>query len=94
VRVILSPFGEFLACVGVSGSATFVFSETIVSDMVTLDAVSKKPVRTVPVHARIPTSDVAEVDKAADEELVSRSNMLARIVSAWVKQRLSQKQKR
>jgi hypothetical protein len=58
-----------------------------------LDAVSKKQVKTVPVHARIPESDVAEVDKAADEELVSRSNMLARIVREWVKRRLSPKKR-
>ena len=46
---------------------------------------SKKQVTTVAVHARIPESDVAVVDSAADEELISRSNMIARIVREWVK---------
>jgi metal-responsive CopG/Arc/MetJ family transcriptional regulator len=41
----------------------------------------------VTIHARIPESDVAVVDKAADEELISRSSMMARIVREWVKQR-------
>lgn len=67
--------------------------ETNVSDLATLDAVSKKPPKTVPVHARIPEPDVAEIDKGADEELVSRSNMIARIVREWVKKRLSSKRK-
>jgi metal-responsive CopG/Arc/MetJ family transcriptional regulator len=43
--------------------------------------------KTVTVHARIPAPDVAEVDKAAEEELSTRSNMLARIVREWVKRR-------
>jgi metal-responsive CopG/Arc/MetJ family transcriptional regulator len=41
----------------------------------------------VTVHARLATTDVDEVDKAADEELTSRSNMIARIVREWAKQR-------
>lgn len=57
------------------------------SDLATLDGMSRKPIRTVTVHARIPEPDVHEIDKAADEELISRSNMLARIVREWAKQR-------
>lgn len=74
-------------------SDTIVSTETIVSDAVILDGMSKK-VRTVAVHARIPASDVAEVDKAADEELVSRSNMIARIVREWAKVRQRSPKKR
>jgi hypothetical protein len=61
-------------------------TETIVSDAVILDDMPKKH-RTVTVHARLATTDVDEVDKAADEELTSRSNMIARIVREWAKQR-------
>ena len=57
------------------------------SDLDTIDGMKKK-VETVPVHARLPQSDVEEVDRAANEELTSRSNMLARIVREWVKGRL------
>lgn len=67
--------------------------ETNVSDSANLVGMSKKPMRTVPVHARIPESDVAVVDKAADEELVSRSTMIARIVREWAKRRQSPKRK-
>lgn len=60
------------------------------SDLDTIAGMAKK-FKTVPVHARIPESDVAEVDKAAEEELASRSTMIARIVREWVKRRLSLK---
>lgn len=64
------------------------------SDAVILDAMSRKNIRTVPVHARIPESDVAELDKAAEVELISRSNMIARIVREWAKQRQRSPKKR
>ena len=64
------------------------------SDSVILDAVSKKPIRTVTVHARIPEPDVAELDKAAEEEISTRSNMIARIVREWAKQRRRPPKKR
>ena len=78
----------------VSALATLVSVETIVSNAVTVDGMAKKPIQTVPIHARLPVSDVAEIDKAADDELTSRSNMIARIVREWVKRRLSQKPRR
>jgi metal-responsive CopG/Arc/MetJ family transcriptional regulator len=56
------------------------------SDPVIIDSMSKR-IRTVPVHARLPEQDIREVDKAADEELTSRSNMIARIVRQWALQR-------
>jgi metal-responsive CopG/Arc/MetJ family transcriptional regulator len=64
-----------------------------VSDSLTIADVSKKSFRTVPIHARLPEPDVAEVDKAATEELVSRSTMIARIVREWVRRRLPPKRK-
>lgn len=54
------------------------------SDLDILDGMAKK-IRTVPVHARIPESDVAKVDEAAADELTSRSTMIARIVREWAK---------
>jgi hypothetical protein len=72
-----------LACVSVWD--TIVSTETIVSDADILDGMAKT--KTVTVHARIPAPDVAEVDKAAEEELSTRSNMLARIVREWAKRR-------
>jgi hypothetical protein len=73
---------------------TIASTETIVSDPVILDAMSRKHIRTVTIHARIPESDVAAIDKAADEELISRSSMMARIVREWVKQRQKSPKKR
>ncbi len=61
------------------------------SEVDTLDGMKK--IKTVTIHARLPESDVAEVDKAAGEELSSRSNMLARIVREWARRRLSTKRK-
>lgn len=61
------------------------------SECDTLDEMKK--IKTVTIHARLAHSDVAEVDKAADEELTSRSNMLARIVREWVRRRLPPKKK-
>jgi len=55
--------------------------------------VSKKKFKTVPVYARIPEPDVAELDRAADEELVSRSTMIARVVREWVRRRLPPKKR-
>jgi metal-responsive CopG/Arc/MetJ family transcriptional regulator len=66
--------------------------ETPVLDSDTINGMSKR-VRTVAVHARIAEEDVAEIDKAADEELTSRSNMLARIVREWAKRRASPKKR-
>lgn len=48
-----------------------------------LDGMGKKPVKTVPIHARLPVPDVAEVDAAAAELMVSRSLMVALIVRQW-----------
>jgi hypothetical protein len=49
----------------------------------------KNKIKTVPIHARIAASDVAEIDKAADEQpiSVSRSMMVALIVRDWAKRR-------
>ena len=63
------------------------------SDSVTIADVSKKKFKTVPVYARIPEPDVAELDRAADEELVSRSTMIARVVREWVRRRLPPKKR-
>lgn len=71
----------------VAVSDTIVSTETNVSDSDILVVMAKKPIKTVTIHARIPDSDVAEIDRAAEEELVSRSNMVARIVREWAKQR-------
>ncbi len=69
--------------------------ETTVSDSVTVGDVAKKPVKTVPIHARLPEPDVAELDKAAAQQPipVSRSMMVALIVRAWAEKRLGQKKK-
>lgn len=60
------------------------------SDFATIDAM-KKQIKTVPIHARLPESDVAVVDRAAEQEPCSRSNMVARIIREWIKRQLSQK---
>lgn len=65
--------------------------ETTVSGSVILSGMGSKKIKTVPIHARIPESDVAAVDKAADDELISRSMMVARIVREWVKRKQSHK---
>jgi hypothetical protein len=63
--------------------------ETTVSDSDTLPGMAKKE-KTVPIHARLPDSDVAEVDKAAGEQkkpfAVSRSLMIATIIREWARQ--------
>lgn len=58
------------------------------SDLDTL-AGMKKSEKTVPIYARIPESDVAELDKAASEQpiAVSRSMMIALIVREWASKR-------
>ena len=58
--------------------------------------VAKKPVKTVPIHARLPEPDVAELDKAAAQQPipVSRSMMIALIVREWAVKRLGQKKNR
>lgn len=61
-------------------------------DSDTIDCM-KKPIKTVPVHARIPEEDIAKVDDAAAEELTSRSNMIARIVREWARRLTSKKRK-
>jgi hypothetical protein len=69
--------------------------ETPVSDSDTLSGMAKKE-KTTPVHARIPDSDVAEVDKAAEQRkpfAVSRSLMIATIVREWADKRRSPKKK-
>lgn len=58
------------------------------SDSIIIDGMSKKKTRTVPVHARIAESDVAEVDKAADQNGVTRSLMISLIVRQWVNGRV------
>ena len=55
------------------------------SDSDIIADVAKKLVKTVPIHARVPESDVALVDKAAAAELTSRSLMVARIIREWAK---------
>ena len=57
--------------------------ETNVSNAGIVDAMSKKPVKTVPVYARVPAPDVALIDAAAKTAYVSRSMMVARIVRDW-----------
>jgi hypothetical protein len=49
----------------------------------------KSKQKTVPIHARLAESDVAEIDKAAGEQPipVSRSMMVAIIVREWVNRR-------
>lgn len=64
------------------------------SDLDSLDGMAKKLIRTVTAHLRLPEADLAEVDKAAGEELATRSNMLARIVREWVKRRQGSPKKR
>jgi len=68
--------------------------ETIVSGSDILDGMKKK--KTVPIRARLPESDVAELDKAASEQPipVSRSMMVALIVREWIQSRQSPKKKR
>lgn len=53
----------------------------------------RKKDKTVPIHVRLPESDVAVVDQAAGNNPipVSRSMMLAHIVRDWVKKQLSPK---
>lgn len=65
------------------------------SDSDTLSDMAKKTEKTVPVHARLSESDVAEVDKAANEQPipVSRSYMLAIIVRQWADKRRSPKKR-
>jgi hypothetical protein len=56
---------------------------------------AKKSEKTVPIHARLSESDVAEIDKAASEQPipVSRSYMVALIVREWRDKRRSPKRK-
>lgn len=63
------------------------------SDFATLDDMSKKPIRTVPIHVRLHESDVAEIDRIADDELMTRSQLVARIVREWIKKRLPPKRR-
>jgi hypothetical protein len=55
-----------------------------------------KKMKTVPIHARLPESDVTELEKAASEQPipVSRSMMIALVVREWVQRRQSPKKKR
>jgi metal-responsive CopG/Arc/MetJ family transcriptional regulator len=49
-------------------------------------------VRTTTVHVRLPESDVKELDKiAADEQVTTRSEMIARIVRTWLRARSGNK---
>jgi uncharacterized protein (DUF1778 family) len=57
--------------------------ETNVSNAGIVDAMSGKPVKTVPIYARVPAPDVALIDKAAKASYISRSQMVARIVREW-----------
>jgi L-aminopeptidase/D-esterase-like protein len=69
--------------------------ETNVSDLDNLSGMAKKQT-TVPVYARLPESDVAEVDKAAEQQkpfAVSRSLMIATIVREWADKRRSPKKR-
>jgi metal-responsive CopG/Arc/MetJ family transcriptional regulator len=63
-----------------------------VSDSNTIGSMKQK-VKTVPIYARIPESDVDELDRAANEELNSRSNMIARVIREWVRNRLKTSKK-
>jgi hypothetical protein len=56
-----------------------------VSDFDTVDSMAKK-LKTVPIHARLPESDVAELDKVAELQPipVTRSHMVALIVREWL----------
>jgi len=51
---------------------------------------------TVPIYARLPKSDVDELDKAAEQQSipVSRSMMVALIVREWVQNRRSPKKRK
>lgn len=64
------------------------------SDLATIDGMKKKE-KSVPIHARLAESDVAAVDKCAEEQPipVSRSHMIALIVREWVVKRLHGKKK-
>jgi metal-responsive CopG/Arc/MetJ family transcriptional regulator len=61
------------------------------SDLATVASMAKTTPNAVNIHARLRESDVAEIDSAAHEELITRSGMIARIVREWVKQRSPQK---
>lgn len=37
----------------------------------------------IPIHARVEKSDVAELDRAAAEELITRSQIVARLIREW-----------
>jgi hypothetical protein len=56
---------------------------------------AKKSEKTVPIHARLTESDVAEIERAAKEQPipVSRSYMLAIIVRQWADKRRSPKKR-
>lgn len=45
-----------------------------------------KHIKTVPIHARVAESDVQMIDRAAEDNLTTRSNMVARIIREWAKQ--------
>ncbi len=70
--------------------------ETIVSDSATLPGMAKrKTEKTVPIHARIAESDVAEIDRVASTHPIplTRSHMIALIVREWVNRHRSPKKK-
>jgi hypothetical protein len=37
----------------------------------------------IPIHARVDRADVAELDRAAAEELITRSQIVARLIREW-----------
>lgn len=37
----------------------------------------------IPIHARVDPADLSELDAAADEELITRSQVVARIIREW-----------
>jgi hypothetical protein len=41
----------------------------------------------VPIHARVDSVDVAELDAGADEQLITRSQVVAQIIREWADRR-------
>ena len=41
----------------------------------------------IPIHARVDSVDVAELDAAAEEQLITRSQVVAQIIREWADRR-------
>jgi hypothetical protein len=57
-----------------------------VSEDVTMSGMDKHNPKTVPVYARLAPSDVSVIDRIAGEELITRSNLIFRIIRTWIKE--------